>query len=284
MPTSPAIAISAERDREAAVADVVHAGRRDPSRTSVGDELVHRRGALEIGDGRHPAVEAVHDRGPFRTAELGADRAEHDDVVAGAHGCGGRALVQLVDQPEHARDRRGVDVVVARRVVEADVAADHRDAERLARLAHPLDDLGELPHHLGMLGVAEVEAVHERDRPRADARDVARGFEHDQPAARARDRAGRSAPCRRSTARAPCFVPLTRSTAASAPGPATVFRNSWWSYWRDTHVLSAIVGVASSASSSRGEVGARPGTCRAAAGRDRRPATRPASAGRATGR
>ena len=46
------------------------------------------------------------------------------------------------------------------------------------------------------------------------------------------------------------LVPFTRRTAASAPGPATVLRNSWWSYCRDTHVLSAIVGVASSASSS----------------------------------
>ena len=26
--------------------------------------------------------------------------------------------------------------------------------------------------------------------------------------------------------------PASRSSAASPPGPATVFKNSWWSYWR----------------------------------------------------
>ena len=26
--------------------------------------------------------------------------------------------------------------------------------------------------------------------------------------------------------------PASRRSAASAPGPATVFKNSWWSYWR----------------------------------------------------
>ena len=71
-----------------------------------------------------------------------------------------------------------MDVVVSGGVVEADVAADHRDAERLARLAHPLDDLRELPHHLGMLGVAEVETVDERARRRAHARKVARCLDH----------------------------------------------------------------------------------------------------------
>ena len=33
-----------------------------------------------------------------------------------------------------------------------------------------------------------------------------------------------------------CF---RRSTVASPPGPSTVLRNSWWSYWRKTHAGSA---------------------------------------------
>ena len=45
-------------------------------------------------------------------------------------------------------------------------------------------------------------------------------------------------------------MPLSRSTVASPPGPTTVLRKSWWSYWRHTHDLSAMVGVASSVSSS----------------------------------
>ena len=79
-----------------------------------------------------------------------------------------------------------MDVGAARLVVERDVPADDRDAERLARLAHALDDLGELPHHLGVLRVPEVEAVHERERARPCRRDVARRFEDDEPAAGAR--------------------------------------------------------------------------------------------------
>ena len=55
-----------------------------------------------------------------------------------------------------------------------------------ARLGHAVDDLGELPHHLGVLGVAEVEAVDERARSAPAHDDVARGFEHREPAAGAR--------------------------------------------------------------------------------------------------
>ena len=77
-----------------------------------------------------------------------------------------------------------------RLVVEADVAADDRDAERAARLAHAVDGLGQLPHHLGVLGVAEVQAVDERERAGADAREVEHRLGHDQRGAGARvDRA-----------------------------------------------------------------------------------------------
>ncbi len=104
---------------------------------------------------------------------------------AASRAAGGR-VAQLVDEAEHTRHRGRMDVVVARRVVEADVAPDDREPERLARFAHALDDFGELPHHFGVLGIAEVEAVHERDGTGAGARDVARRFEHCEAAAGAR--------------------------------------------------------------------------------------------------
>ena len=73
----------AQRDREPAVAHVVHAGdlalaheRRRRARAAA-----TRR--VEIGDRRRAAVETVHDRGPLRTAELGPGLAEHDDRLAG---------------------------------------------------------------------------------------------------------------------------------------------------------------------------------------------------------
>ena len=52
------------------------------------------------------------------------------------------------------------------------------------------------------------------------------------------------------SARARPSVSFSRSTAASPPGPATVLRNSWWSYWRQTQLLSAMFGDASRPRSS----------------------------------
>ena len=69
---------------------------------------------------------------------------------------------QAVDEPERADDRGGVDVDPEALVVEAHVAPDHREAEGEAGLGHAVDGLGQLPHDLGVLGVAEVEAVDHR--------------------------------------------------------------------------------------------------------------------------
>ena len=71
-------------------------------------------------------------------------------------------------------------------VVERDVAGDDRDAERLAGSRHAFDRLRELPGDLRLLGVAEVEAVGDRERLAAGAGDVARSFEDRQRTARVR--------------------------------------------------------------------------------------------------
>ena len=55
------------------------------------------------------------------------------------------------------------------------------DAERLGGGRDPLDRLGELPADLRLLGVAEVEAVGERERLPACARDVERRAHHRLP-------------------------------------------------------------------------------------------------------
>src|SRR5437773_278401 len=60
-----------------------------------------------------------------------------------------------------------------RLVVERDVARDDRYAERVGRDRDRLDRLAELPRDLGLLGVAEVEAVGQRERRAAGTRDVA---------------------------------------------------------------------------------------------------------------
>ena len=81
--------------------------------------------------------------------------------------------------PDHADDRRGGDVLPVGLVVEADVATDDRGVEGATRLGHTVDSFGQLPHHLRVLGVAEVEAVDDRQRAGADAGDVHHRLGHD---------------------------------------------------------------------------------------------------------
>ena len=61
-------------------------------------------------------------------------------------------------------------------VVERHVAADDGRLERAAGVAEAADGLDELPHDLGALGVAEVEAVGDGERLGADGGDVAVGL------------------------------------------------------------------------------------------------------------
>ena len=86
--------------------------------------------------------------------------------------------IRMLEQADDADDRRGIDRPAVRLVVQADVAAGDRHAERAAGLADALDGLRELPHDRGPLGVAEVEAVGRAERTGAGAGDVARRFGH----------------------------------------------------------------------------------------------------------
>jgi hypothetical protein len=97
-----------------------------------------------------------------------------------------RTAGDVVDQAEHAHDRGGVDRLLRGLVVEADVAAGDRRAQRHAALGQAADGLGELPHNLGVLGGTEVEAVGGGDRRRAGRGDVAAGLR--QRKLRARER------------------------------------------------------------------------------------------------
>ena len=85
----------------------------------------------------------------------------------------GDAAGDVVDHAEHGDDRRRVDRHVAGLVVERDVAAGDGDAELEASVAQALDGLGELPHDLGVLGGAEVQAVADAHGLRAGDGDVA---------------------------------------------------------------------------------------------------------------
>ena len=72
----------AQGDREPAVAHVVHAGDLAAPAPARRPACAARAAASRSADGRRAAVEAVHDRGPLRAAELGPGLAEHDDRLA----------------------------------------------------------------------------------------------------------------------------------------------------------------------------------------------------------
>ena len=136
--------------REAAVAHVV-GGAQQPV---AGGRLEHVRQPHlggEVGLRRKAAEVTVHDVRPLRAAELVAGLAEQqqDLAVAGRHR---RAPGDVVDDPEHADDRCRVDGRVGGLVVEADVAAGDGHAHLEAGVGEAAGRLGELPHHVGVLG------------------------------------------------------------------------------------------------------------------------------------
>ena len=111
-------------------------------------------------------------------AQLRREVADDRDAVAlgaEAEPPGARHVGELAD---HADDRRRVDRPLAALVVERHVAADDRDRERPAGVAEAAHRLGQLPGDVRLLGVAEVEAVGQAERLRADAREVRRALEH----------------------------------------------------------------------------------------------------------
>ena len=121
-------------------------------------------------------------------------------------------------------DRAAVGVVVER-----DVPGDDREAERLARLRHPLDRLGELPSDLGLLGVAEVEAVGEPERLAARTGDVARGLEDRRRTSGERVERADAIGAVETTSARPRYDGRNRSTATSRPGWRTVRDWTSWS-------------------------------------------------------
>ena len=160
---------------QSAVGQVVGAGD-DRVARRVGQQLGQRALGSEVDLRRQTAEVAVHDVRPLRAGELVAGLAEQEDLLALGDEAGRDALGDVLDDPEHGDDRRGQDGRLAGLVVEADVAAGHRDAELEAGVLQPAARLGELPHHVGVLGRAEVEAVRDGQRSRAAGGDVAVGL------------------------------------------------------------------------------------------------------------
>ena len=138
-----------ERPVDAAVADVV--GEREQGGHA-------RDEADQRGLGLQPVGARGHDRVALAPAR--------------------RHIVDVRDEADAADDRGRWDRASVRLVVERDVAGDDRDPEGFRGLRDRLDRALELPRDLGLLRVAEVETVGQRERLAAGARDVQRGAEH----------------------------------------------------------------------------------------------------------
>ncbi|ABR10497.1 hypothetical protein MPMin1_gp67 [Microbacterium phage Min1] len=138
-------------------------------------------------DGRRAAAEVVvHGVGPGGAGKLRGRHAEQIDVLALVLPSRGYAARDVVDEAEHAHERSGVDRHVAGLVVERDVPARDRGAQGVAAVGEPVHRLTELPHDLGILRGAEVQAVGDRSGHGAGDRDVAVGLGEGELCARVR--------------------------------------------------------------------------------------------------
>ncbi len=80
----------------------------------------------------------------------------------------------VLEQADHADRRRRRDRAAVGLVVEGDVAGDDRDLQGAAGVGDSAHRGLELAHDLRLLGISEVQAVGDRERPRSDAGDRAR--------------------------------------------------------------------------------------------------------------
>ena len=104
--------------------------------------------------------------------DLGA--AGEQDEIAGLAARRPDVLRNVGEPPDRADDRGRPDVRAVRRVVQRHVPRDHGNPQRFARGHDPLDRPRQLPRTFRALGIADVEAVRDRERRRAHAHEIAR--------------------------------------------------------------------------------------------------------------
>src|SRR6185369_7848108 len=117
---------------------------------------IEGRGAILRGD--------PGDAGVLAALEPGAVLADEQDRVAvmPERGCQGKLdVIEETDNPDLGR--RG-DPAAGRFVVQRDVSAGDRQAERETGIAEATNRLGELPEGIGSSRVAVVEAVRDAER------------------------------------------------------------------------------------------------------------------------
>ena len=120
-----------------------------------------------------PALTPAGDPLILAAVELGVYRSDQRDDVALVAKSGGATPRDIIDDAHHADDDRGIDARATGVVVEADVAAHHRDVQCPARVADAVDGVVQVPPDVGVLGIGEIEAIGDRGRFRACGDDIA---------------------------------------------------------------------------------------------------------------
>ena len=166
-----------EGHRQATVTAVMGRGQQVTARR-LAQQVQERTLAVQLQRRGTARDHAEHHVRELRPAQLGERLSQDAYRQPRAREPGRHAQAVVLQQTEHADHRRRPDRRVARLVIEAHVASGDGGVERQARVAHPTDRLRELPHHDRPLGVAEVHAVRDRERPRTGRRDVARRLCH----------------------------------------------------------------------------------------------------------
>ena len=161
-----------ERDGQAATRNVLGRGEEAPVRRLT-DERLDRGLQSQVEAGWAVLRRDARQSGVLAPREARRRLADQDDHVAvGSEGRPHQAI-DVLEQADDPDLRRRGDRAAGRFVVERDVAAGDRQAERAARVAHAPDGLRQLPERLGPGRVAVVEAVRHAERPRPGDRHVA---------------------------------------------------------------------------------------------------------------
>src|SRR6267378_2392798 len=166
-----------ERNTQPAVRTVVRGAEQPAPPLGAGDEQLDQTLlGVQVHAGRLATREIVTHLPVGRAAQLGACLAQDEHDVAGRTSVARHGAVRTGKQPDHPDDRSRIDGAGRALVVERDIAASHRRAERSAGVGDAAARLAELIENGGSLGIAEIETIGDAEWPGSRARDVAGGF------------------------------------------------------------------------------------------------------------
>src|SRR5690242_3547628 len=81
-------------------------------------------------------------------------------------------MPDIIKFSEHADHRARINGAIRALVVEADISARHRSLQRSACIADASDRFSELPEHLRLPRISEVQAVCDGNGPRAGTNNI----------------------------------------------------------------------------------------------------------------